>query len=105
LLAEDRAMRRWLIGYSAMSVGTVAVLLLVIWAVGGFTDMGISRDGMVALILAVSITVLLSLGLMGLVFYSGRSGHDETIMDGEDPPDGRAGGKPKHRPKKDDQGQ
>ena len=78
-------MRRWLILYSALAAGTVAVLLLVIWAVGGFADMGLSRDGQIALILAVVFTVLLSFGLMGLVFYSGRSGHDETVMDGEQP--------------------
>lgn len=76
-------MRRWLVIYSALAAGTVAVLLLVIWAVGGFADMGLSQDGQIALILAVVFTVLLSFGLMGLVFYSGRSGHDETIMDAE----------------------
>jgi len=78
-------MRRWLAWYVAMAFGTVAVLLLVIWAVGGFDDLGLSQDGTIALILGVSVTVFLSFGLMGLVFYSGRSGHDETVMDSEKP--------------------
>lgn len=76
-------MRRWLIVYAALAVVTVAIMLLVIWAVGGFEDMGLSQNGQIALILAVVFTVLLSFGLMGLVFYSGRSGHDDTIMEGE----------------------
>lgn len=88
-------MRRWLAWYSAAAVGTVAALLLVIWAVGGFEDMGLTEDGMIALILAVSFTVLLSFGLMGLVFYSGRSGHDDTVMDGDKSPEGK-----QHRPRR-----
>jgi hypothetical protein len=94
-------MRRWLIIYAALAVGTVVALLLVIWAVGGFSDMGLSGDGQVALILGVGFTVFLSFGLMGLAFYSDRSGHDETVMDGHSSPhtqhwkndrDGSAGG-------------
>ena len=80
-------MRRWLIMYTALALGTVAALMLVIWAVGGFDDMGLSGNGQTALILAVVFTVLLSFGLMGLVFYSDRSGHDDTIMEGESTPD------------------
>src|SRR5579862_2235278 len=83
-LAEDRMMRRWLLNYALMSFGTVAVMMGVIWAVGGFTDMGLSRDGVIALTIACAMTVFLSFGLMALVFYSGRSGHDETVRDGHD---------------------
>ena len=77
-------MRRWLLNYTLMSLGTVVLLIGVVWLVGGFEDMGLSRDGLIALIIAVVVTVVFSLGLMGLVFYSGRSGHDETIMDGQE---------------------
>lgn len=76
-------MRKWVLGYLAMAGGMIAALMLVIWAVGGFDDMGLSEDGTYALILTVVLTVASSLLLMGLVFYSARRGHDATVMDGE----------------------
>lgn len=76
-------MRKWVLGYLAMAGGMIAALMLVIWAVGGFDDMGLSADGTYALILTVVLTVVSSLSLMGLVFYSARRGHDATVMDGE----------------------
>lgn len=76
-------MRKWILGYLALALGMVAALMLVIWAVGGFDDMGLSPDGTYALILTVTLTVISSLALMGLVFYSARRGHDATVMDGK----------------------
>lgn len=76
-------MRRWILVYSALACGCVALLLLTIWAMGGLGELtGLSHDGIVALILAVVVTVLLSIVLMGLSFYSARKGHDDKVMDG-----------------------
>jgi hypothetical protein len=94
-------MRRWLLNYALMSFGTVALMMGVIWAVGGFADMGLSRDGMIALIIACVMTVFLSFGLMALTFYSGRSGHDDTVRDGHDLWDDRHKAARKPRPEGD----
>jgi hypothetical protein len=93
-------MRRWLVNFAAMSFGTVALILGVIWLVGGFEDMGLSRDGKIALIIAVAMTVLMSFGLMALVFYSDRSGHDDTVRDGHDLWEDHSRGKPARRPRR-----
>jgi predicted transporter len=76
-------MRKWVLVYLALASGCVALLLLVIWALGGLGDLAaLSHDGIIALILAVVITVLLSVVLMGLSFYSARKGVDDQVMDG-----------------------
>jgi hypothetical protein len=61
--------------------GTAAMTLLVIlvtWAVGGFT--GLSGAGDVALIFGITVTLALGIGLMALVFYSSRSEQDELVQ-------------------------
>ena len=83
--ASGKVMRKWLIRYFALAAVAIAVLLLAIWAANGLDGMGLSRDGLVALILTVAFTAVFSVVLMGLVFYSGRSGHDETVADGDGP--------------------
>ncbi len=76
-------MRRWILIYSSLAVGCVVLLLAMIWALGGLEVVrSLSHDGIVALILAVVVTVLLSILLMGLSFYSARKGHDDQVMDG-----------------------
>jgi len=76
-------MRRWILVYSALACGCVALLLLMIWALGGLDQLAaLSHDGAIALLLAVVFTVVLSIGLMGLCFYSARKGHDDQVMDG-----------------------
>jgi predicted transporter len=84
-------MRKWVLVYGALACGCVALLLLMIWAMGGLDDLkSLSHDGFVALILAVSITVLLSMLLMGLSFYSARRGVDDKVMEGDSAPHDRS---------------
>ncbi|MBL27497.1 MAG: hypothetical protein CMM50_08110 [Rhodospirillaceae bacterium] len=47
-----------------------------VWTTMG--DVSISVHGYIALGLGVLITTLLGVGLMALVFYSARRGHDNT---------------------------
>jgi len=46
------------------------------WNVLG--DVEISTHGYIALVLGVIVTAALGIGLMTLLFYSARKGHDET---------------------------
>ncbi|HEY1722773.1 MAG TPA: hypothetical protein VGG27_16125 [Magnetospirillaceae bacterium] len=73
--------------YGALACGSVALLLLIIWAMGGLDQLtSLSHDGFVALLLAVGFTVFLAFFLMGLSFYSARRGYDDNVMDGRDLP-------------------
>ncbi len=80
-------MRKWILVYGALALGSVALLLLIIWAMGGLDDLAnLSHDGFVALLLAVGFTVVLSVVLMGLSFYSARRGVDDKVMEGRQRP-------------------
>ncbi len=80
-------MRKWVLAYGALAIGCVALLLGMIWAMGGIDELAdLSHDGIVALILAVGVTVLLSVVLMGLSFYSARRGVDDKVMEGDNAP-------------------
>lgn len=67
---------RWLHSYSRICAGVLAVvavaLILLVW----FGDLGLSIHGVIALFLGSFFTVLLAMGLMGLVFLSDRGGRD-----------------------------
>jgi hypothetical protein len=63
-----------------IAVGTIALIVLVIlgtWALGGFADL--SPAGGVALVLGITISTGLGIGLMALVFYSSRSEQDDAV--------------------------
>jgi len=66
-----------LVGFSAACLGLVGLVLLVVWATGGFEDVHLSLAGWIAYGLGVVLTSVLGVGLMALVFYSDRSGGDE----------------------------
>ncbi len=59
----------WIVAYSWLGFGQ---------------ESGISFHGLIALILGCLLTFILGVGLMALVFYSNRSGHDQdaTHRDG-----------------------
>jgi hypothetical protein len=83
--------------------GTAAIIvavILVTWALGGFT--GMSGAGDVALILGIAVTLALGIGLMTLVFYSSRSERDEAVR-GAGEARGMAGAKPSGTPRDADQ--
>ena len=67
---------KWILTYSAACVAAIAVVLVLGWAANGFTTAGLSATGIVAIVMGVTFTVLLAVGLMALVFYSDRSGQD-----------------------------
>lgn len=69
---------------SFLLIALVLALLMAggLWAVAGSwlgfgEESGISLNGLIALILGCFLTFGLGVGLMALVFYSNRSGHDQ----------------------------
>src|SRR5262245_51703501 len=70
---------RWIIYFVAGAVGLMAFVLLVLWASNGFQVLGIGTVGVIALMMGSLLTTTLGIALMGLVFYSDRSGTDEFV--------------------------
>ncbi len=72
------------VGTLCTLVALVAILLLAIgFSIVGWNsaddDMGggaMSSSGYIAMIFGITVTLALGFGLMSLVFYSGRTGHD-----------------------------
>jgi hypothetical protein len=63
----------------ALAITVVAAVVVVIaqfWS--GFGDSEISFAGWLAMGLGILVTLALGIGLMSLVFFSSRSGYDET---------------------------
>ena len=69
---------RQIVGFTAACLGLVALVLLVIWTMGGFEDVRLSPAGWTAYALGVVLTSVLGTALMALVFYSDRSGQNEA---------------------------
>lgn len=55
----------------------VASAVAIAFAWTGIADTEISRHGILALVLGVTFTLALGVGLMFLVFYSSRHGYDD----------------------------
>lgn len=70
---------RWIIGFAVGCSVLVGVGLLILWALTGFADLGVSGHGLAALILGTVFSMGLGTALMALIFYSNRSGYDEDV--------------------------
>lgn len=59
----------------------VFLVVAVWWAawVWGSMDAELSADGNIALTLGIVVSLIVGVGLMVLLFYSARSGHDEQV--------------------------
>ena len=76
-------MRR-IVGFSAACVGFIVLILLVVWIMGGFENLNLGVYGWIAFTLGATLTSVLGVTLMALVFHSNRSGRDESAGgDGE----------------------
>lgn len=73
---------RWIAVFSGACLGLIALLLGLIWVLGGFSGLGVDGHGLAALILGVVATSVVGTGLMALVFFSNRSGSDERVHRG-----------------------
>lgn len=69
-------------GEAVLVLAIVGLLLLTIawaisaWSIGG--DVGMGKHGWIALGLGTFFSLLIGCGLMALMFYSSRSGHDDA---------------------------
>ena len=66
-----------------LTIGTVAIALALLYKQGA----GVSAHFYIAVALGIGLSMLLAAGLMGLVFLSAGTGHDDSIG-GDDPPSG-----------------
>jgi uncharacterized membrane protein YiaA len=75
-------MKRWNISQVAGLSALIVILTgTVIWAVAVWnasSDVEMSKHGWIALGLGTFFSVLIGCGLMALMFYSHRSGHDDS---------------------------
>ena len=74
--ARYKRMMQWMV---LAAIVTVGLSLLYLWRAGG----PLPFHMVVATIAGVGLTVLVGTGLMGLVFLSNRSGHDEEAARGD----------------------
>lgn len=74
-------MKRWIIAYTLSSAGLVGFICFLLWAYNDFNGLGISWQGMAAVIVGSSLATALSIGLMAAVFWSHRAGFDESAYD------------------------
>ncbi len=63
---------------TALLAATAAVLIAIVY----FGKLGIGIHGAIALVLGALMTMGMAMGLMGLMFLSNRSGHDEDAHSG-----------------------
>ena len=66
-------------GGAVLLVAAVGAVTAVNWS--GVGDTGIGLNGWIALVLGVTATLALGVGLMTLVFISNRRGYDEPPRD------------------------
>lgn len=75
---------RWLWSFLGVSVLVIAAAAIGLWAATGFDTWNLSLEGVIALVVGSLLTAALTVGLMALVFYSNRSGHDEAAATREE---------------------
>jgi hypothetical protein len=81
---EEVQMSGWVRNFTLSCVGLLAFVYLALWAFNGFHGIGLDLQAMIALTLGTIVTAALGVGLMGLVFYSDRSGQDDRVRDAVD---------------------
>jgi hypothetical protein len=59
-------------------LAAIAVLLAVLIVIVGYA-VGMRGNALVAFSLGSILSAVLGVGLMGLIFYSNRSGHDDVV--------------------------
>ena len=67
----------WIIKFALVCAGLTVLGLLGVWAVDGFASLQVEGHVAVAMFLGIFFTILVSVVLMGLIFYSNRAGYDD----------------------------
>lgn len=79
-------MNRWIIAYTVGCAGLVGFICFLLWAYNDFNGLGISWQGMAAVIVGSALATALSIGLMAAVFWSNRAGYDESAYEAQASP-------------------
>lgn len=77
----------WLRLFLILCPTLVTAGLLGAWATQGFDRFGLTTEGLIALIVGSVLASALAIGLMALVFFSSRGGHDAHVGRPDPPPD------------------
>jgi cation transporter-like permease len=75
----------WIIRFAVVCAVLIVLGLLAVWGVDGFTSLEVEGHVAVAMFLGIFFTILVSVVLMGLIFYSHRGGYDEATQDFGEP--------------------
>lgn len=67
------------VSYAIWSAAMLCAAYAVLWALGVFNDLGLHAT--IAAVLGITLTSVLAIVLMGLLFFSEHSGHDEEVHD------------------------
>jgi hypothetical protein len=78
----------WVIRFSLVCLASIGAALAIVWAVNGFSGLGLDTNGVIALVLGMIFTSALGVGLMALVFSSNREARDQAAYDAGKPHDG-----------------
>jgi hypothetical protein len=66
----------------ALTCAALVVLgLLVLWGLDGFRSLGVEGHVAFAMFLGIFFTILVSVVLMALIFYSNRAGYDAAAQE------------------------
>ncbi len=71
----------WITKFVLICAGALFAVLALVWLANGLNGLGLSTHGVIALVLGITVSMGLGVGLMALVFYSNRSGQD-VVVDG-----------------------
>lgn len=69
--------KRMMLGMGALTLAVLAIALGVLYALGAL----VSIHFVIATVLGVGLAIMLMAALMGLVFLSSGTGHDESVSD------------------------
>jgi hypothetical protein len=77
----------WIVKFALICAGLIVLGLIAVWSVEGFTWLHVEGHVAVAMFLGIFFTILVSVVLMGLIFYSHRAGYDEVAQPESEQPD------------------
>ena len=70
---------RWIVRFALLCAALIILGLMAVWGLEGFESLGVEGHVAAAMLLGIFFTILVSVVLMGLIFYSHRSGHDSAV--------------------------
>lgn len=73
----------WIRTYVIICAAILAAVAVALTLLVSLVDLGMSGHGIAAMFLGALLTFALGMVLMGLLFASGRSGHDDSVYEAQ----------------------